>query len=134
MPLAPDREANDTPAYLLGRLWAVLHDLETAATGDSLGVIGYGKWSATIANPIAALTHYGAHAAKWELRLRRKGHVRIADQLAERIAPLIARISTPERPTGSEASSWFILGYWHQRAAHRRDRIHPPEVAEGIDA
>lgn len=121
MPLALDQ---DNPAYLLGRLWQHLHRLETLATGDGLGIIGYRKWAATVANPATVLTHHAAYAPKLEMRLRRDKPTAAA-KLHSDIAALVDRIGQPERAaiTGTEASSWFILGYWHQRNADQRDGL-----------
>lgn len=130
MPLALD---NDNPAYLLGRLWAHLNDLETAALGseDPVGDICAAKWPGTVQSPANAVRHHATYAPAWEKRLRSRRKTRAANQITGQIAELLARIGTPPRLIGAESSSWFTLGYWHQRSASERDRA--PELVESSE-
>lgn len=124
MPLAADREANDNPAYLLGRIWSLLRDMEVATYGEyESNAIWLDKMGNASTNPVIALSIYASHAPSWLRRLhgRDERQAQIADRIDARVATLAARIEPGVRPVGTDASLWFNLGYWHQQAADRRD-------------
>lgn len=112
--MALDTEYDD-PAYLLGRLWATLHELEAHATRERSGVVGYGKWALAIQRPAIARMVVDDFSAKWLTRLNRRGATVIAARIS-RLPGLIERVGDAN-PTGTEASSAFMLGYFHQQAA-----------------
>lgn len=116
---------NREPAYLLGRLFATLDEIQDA-TGESRTLF-YGKFAPAIEDPGITLTAGLPLAKKWLGKLARLNTVRVPrwqaelDELVRLINPPVA--STPESGLArTDHQQWFILGYWHQKSYSRRMR------------
>lgn len=109
--LTAERETNDDPAYLCGRLASVLHDLEYNATGNQTA--WYSLFSQAVANP-AIVLRWADRAPQW---LDRLGFApELAEHYRSEIARLTGRIGQPGSLANADSSSWFTLGYFHQQA------------------
>lgn len=123
---------NKDPAYLSGRAFAVLDDLQRAvyrAAGQQLNTTFAERYMGrAITNPRAVLVNGQRSATAWLRRLR--GPLRRpswATAYANRLADIFAEIDPGLDPIPSSAvleqKALFILGYHQQRAAMRAERI-----------
>lgn len=112
--LAPEREAIDHPAYLCGRLAAVLEELELAATGKRDA--WYTLYPQTIAEGSMALRWADSRSAGWLKLLPAE----LATRTAIEIQRMRDRIGDAGSLPGAENGSWVSLGYFHQQAASDR--------------
>jgi CRISPR-associated protein Csd1 len=124
--LNPD---NHQPAYLAGRIFAVLEDLQRYAAfvrgGEPLNVTFSDRYFArAVTSPAVALVAGRKDARAWLKRLRRDrpGAVsRYEQQLDDLFAQLDDAGGMPHGAILADQAA-FILGYHHQRAASRAER------------
>ena len=135
-PTAVLDEKQDHPAYLYGRLFAVLESLQRRAYGggdDMPNATFFHRYFAgAVANPrIAHLQGVQMYPA-WLKKLENAGksdnnqpeaqtHAEKARRAAyafrKRLHSLHERLDRPAQPlTDTESQSWFVLGYFHQQA------------------
>jgi CRISPR-associated protein Csd1 len=113
--------SNTDPAYLAGRAFAELEQIQYDASGGTLNT-SYGDryFSGAVANPRAALVHGRRDANAWLKKLRRTypgaavNHERRLDELFDLMDPAVG---IPARPTITQQAT-FLLGYHQQRAQH----------------
>lgn len=112
--LNPD---NNHPGYLLGRLHAMLGELEQLVTGIDDPIMGRtGKLMETApTNPAVTLYCWQREGVQW-LRNLSAGNPQTAQDLGARIAEVADRVDLPTSWTVDERSLW-VVGYHHQRAA-----------------
>ena len=112
---------NTDPAYLAGRTFAELEQIQYDSSGGELNT-SYGDryFSGAVTNPRAALVHGRRDANAWLKKLRRarrpaaESHERRLDDLFNLMD---ATDGIPARPTIRQQAT-FLLGYHHQRADH----------------
>ena len=113
---------NRTPAYLCGRLFAVLEQIQRAAipgAGATIVDRFYGTASSAPASVFGTLLR-GSQAHLAKLRKTREGAYHALQQRLEHIAS-----GLPEFPLvlSMKEQALFALGYYHQRAQDRADAI-----------
>ncbi|MEK6443822.1 type I-C CRISPR-associated protein Cas8c/Csd1 [Pseudonocardia sp. T1-2H] len=112
--------SNTTPAYVAGRAFAVLEQIQYDASGQRNATYGDRFFAGAISNPRAALVTGQRDAIAWLRKLRRTkppAAVRHQKALDELFGLLDPTGDVPARTTLHE-QSLFLLGYHHQRA-HR---------------
>ncbi|NMO56065.1 hypothetical protein HH310_33405 [Actinoplanes sp. TBRC 11911] len=128
-------EKEDNPAYLYGRLFAVLESLQLRAFGrdDMPNTSFFHRYFAgAVANPRVALVQglqmYPAWLKKLDAAARPDSKDtavltqaerarRAAARFRARIRELQDRLDRPVQPLAdAESQSWFVLGYFHQQA------------------
>lgn len=123
---------NKDPAYLSGRVFAVLDDLQQAvyrAAGQQLNTTFAERYMGrAITNPRAVLVNGQRSATAWLRRLRGPlGRPSWATAYANRLDEIFAEIDPAVSPIPSSAvleqKALFILGYHQQRAAMRAERV-----------
>ena len=129
-------QANVHPAYLCGRLLAVLDRIQGLAIKNAnAGIIDkfYGSASSAPASVFGTLMH-GAQAHMGKLKRDMPGaHHRLEEQLEEIALPLK---EFPKTLT-LEEQGLFALGFYHQRAADRRmarERAEAKKNETGLEA
>ena len=135
--LNPD---NHQPAYLAGRIFAALEDLQRYAAlvrgGEPLNVTFADRYFArAVTSPAVALVAGRKDARAWLKRLRRDrpGAVsRYEQQLDELFAQLDDAGGVPHGAILADQAA-FILGYHHQRAARRAERAARSTEASDAD-
>jgi CRISPR-associated protein Csd1 len=126
-PLFPEKPmpgldpSNTDPAYLAGRTFAELEQIQYDASGGNLNTSYADRYfSGAVTNPRAALVHGRRDANAWLKKLRRTipgaafSHERRLDDLFNLMD---ATEGIPARPTITQQAR-FLLGYHHQRAQH----------------
>lgn len=125
--------ASTEPAYLCGRLLAVLDAIQAQAINSpNASVIDkyFGAASSAPASVFGTLMH-GAQAHMGKLRRDRPGvHYRLEETLEAIVAPLTA---FPKTLT-LEQQGLFALGFYHQRASDRRSTRERKEARETAKA
>lgn len=123
--LNPD---NHEPAYVYGRIFAVLERIQTYTAwvyGEKINTtFTHRNFDRGLTNPTAALTQGQRLAHAWLKRLSRRkpqGAGFYERQLDELFALLPPTPTAPGRTAPPQRWA-FILGYHHQRAADRADR------------
>ncbi|WBB78156.1 type I-C CRISPR-associated protein Cas8c/Csd1 [Micromonospora sp. WMMD882] len=123
--LNPD---NKDPAYLSGRVFAVLDDLQRTVfhqAGQKLNTTFAERYMGrAITNPRAVLVNGQTNATAWLRRLR--GPLRRptwADAYARRLEDIYGRIESIPNSAILAQKAQFVLGYHQQRAALRAERI-----------
>lgn len=114
--LNPDEKA---PAYLCGRLLAVLDSIQRQALGNPNTTIidrFYGSASATPASVFGTLMR-GAQPHLAKLRKDRRGAYAA---LSERLETISAGLTSFPKTLTLEQQGLFALGFYHQRAEDRR--------------
>ena len=116
---------NNEPAYLLGRLWATLEQLDMEAHGRQ----GDGAYSdiidrhhaTTVVEPTLVIRRIGDYAPQLLKKLRAAGKPKTADRWSATIDDLVSRIGVqpPMNRSGDRTAhqSLFLVGYHHERAA-----------------
>lgn len=127
----PDLDtSNADPAYVAGRIFAVLEQIQDAANPNRQLNTTYGDryFSGAVLNPRAAITSGRRDAKAWLKKLRRDGvaHYRERD-LDELFALIDPHVGLPARASLLQQSN-FILGY-HQQRAHRWAQIRAHRAA-----
>jgi CRISPR-associated protein Csd1 len=129
VPVSLDR-ANMNPAYLLGRLFATLEQIQDVALGDVKAGVRERFYGAASANPrnifpllLRMNTHHLSKAEKGDKR-------RLAGFLANQMSEIISELPCEFPATLVLAEQGkFALGYFHQR--HRpKDKAANPETPE----
>ncbi|GAA4260037.1 type I-C CRISPR-associated protein Cas8c/Csd1 [Dactylosporangium darangshiense] len=134
-PTAVLNEKQDNPAYLYGRLFAVLESLQRSAypKDEQPNTTFFHRYFAgAVANPRVALVQGCQLYPAWIKKLdstastagsdptERQGAEkarRAASRYRARIRELQDRLDTPVAPLAdAQSQSWFILGYFHQQA------------------
>jgi CRISPR-associated protein Csd1 len=134
-PAAVLDEKQDNPAYLYGRLFAVLESLQIRAySRDDLPntTFFHRYFAGAVANPRVALVQGHQLFPAWIKKLdgvarnggddpaslgRAEKAGRAAARFRARIRELQDRLDGPVQPlSDAESQSWFVLGYFHQQA------------------
>jgi CRISPR-associated protein Csd1 len=115
--------ANADPAYLCGRLLAVLDEVQYAALGSVNATIidkYYGAASTAPASVFGTLIHNAQnHLGKlMGIESRRGAYIALDQKLQDILYPLSEFPATLSLP----AQGLFALGFYHQRAESRRER------------
>lgn len=130
-------EQNTAPAYVAGRMFAVLEQIQYDVTGGGLNATyGDRHFAGAISNPRAAIVSGRRDATAWLKKLRRTAakqgaavrHEKELDALFGLIDP---DTQLPARTSLSE-QALFLLGYHHQRA-HRFAQIAAAKAASSGD-
>lgn len=113
--LEPDRP--DSPGYHLGRLMALLEDLQYAALGKVNTTVTdrfYGSLSSTPVMPYRALMNGAqAHLSKLRKDPSKKG---LHGLFERRIAEISLHLKSIPATLDLENQALFSLGYYHQKA------------------
>jgi CRISPR-associated protein Csd1 len=134
-PMPPDLdETNTDPAYVAGRIFATLEQLQYDASEGKLNTT-YGDrfFAGAVLNPRAAIVNGRRDANAWLRKLRRDpkkrgaliNHEKRLNELFHLISPTTG---LPSRTTLRQ-QSMFLLGYHHQRAHHFAS-FHPSSTPE----
>lgn len=112
---------NTDPAYVSGRIFATLEQVQYDASGGKLNTT-YGDryFNGAVANPRSALVQGRKDAKAWLKKLRRdnpRAAVRHEKKLDELFALLDAGPGVPTRTTLRQQAT-FLVGYHHHRAEH----------------
>lgn len=112
---------NRTPAYLCGRLLAVLEDTQRAALGDVNATIVDRYFGTASSAPAAVFGKLlrGAQPHLGKLRRERRGTF---ERLQQRLEQVQEGLLTFPKVLTLQDQGLFALGYYHQRAADRADR------------
>ena len=115
-------ESNRDPAYLCGRLLAVLDDIQRAALGQRNATIIDRFFGSASTAPISVFGRLvrGAQPHLAKLRRDRPGTYAALDT---RMTGIIGDIGTFPRTLTLRQQGLFVLGYYHQRAADTKARI-----------
>ncbi|HEU0089706.1 MAG TPA: type I-C CRISPR-associated protein Cas8c/Csd1 [Pseudonocardiaceae bacterium] len=123
-PMPPDLdETNTDPAYVAGRVFATLEQLQYDASEGKLNTTYSDRFfSGAVLNPQAAIVNGRRDANAWLRKLRRQPKKRGAAihherQLNELFGLINSAVGLPARTTLRQ-QSMFLLGYHHQRAHH----------------
>lgn len=110
-------EGNRHPAYLCGRLLAVLEQVQFLAVSPKATLIDrfYGTASTAPASVFSRLLK-GAQAHLGKLRKEKFGAY---SALQSRLEGVMANLSGFPKVLTLEEQGWFSLGYYHQRAWDR---------------
>ncbi len=110
-------EENLEPAYLCGRLLAVLEQLQFLAVSPKATLIDrfYGTASTAPASVFSRLLK-GAQAHLGKLRKEKPG---AHGTIQERLESIMSNMSAFPKVLTLEQQGWFSLGYYHQRAWDR---------------
>ena len=138
-PAAVLDEKQDNPAYVYGRLFAVLESLQQRVyPGDKLpNATFFDRYFAgAVANPRVALVQGLQLFPAWlkkldnatrepgdgpESRAKAEKDRRAAARFRARVRELQDRLTSPAQPLAdAESQSWFVLGYFHQQAHDSR--------------
>ena len=118
MALDPD---NPSPAYQLGRLFAVLENAYRLANPGSERTLADAHYRMASTQPGAAFPHLLATAQHHLSAIRRAGKGGLAYVIGQDIEGITARLTTFPRALNSAQQGEFALGYYHQRE-HRRTK------------
>ena len=128
-PSTPDSEkpmsgldpASTDPAYVAGRTFAVLEQIQYDASGGALNTTYADRhFVGAVTNPRAALVNGRRDANAWlkKLRRTRRGTATYHEKELDGLFSLLdAGTGLPSRTNLRQQAS-FLLGYHHQRAAH----------------
>jgi len=111
-----------TPAYLCGRLLAVLEDAQQAALGHDVNATIVDRYFGTASSAPAAVFGKllrGAQPHLGKLRRERRGTY---ERLQQRLEQVQEGLITFPKVLTLQEQGLFALGYYHQRAADRADR------------
>jgi len=108
---------NQEPAYLCGRLLAVLEQVQSVAVSPKATLIDrfYGTASTAPASVFSRLLK-GAQAHLGKLRKDKRGAY---DALQTRLEGIMGHLTGFPKVLSLEEQGWFSLGYYHQRAWDR---------------
>ena len=138
-PAAVLDETQDHPAYLYGRIFATLESLQTRAYGQKNlpnATFFHRYFSGAVANPRVAIVQGAQLMPAWLKKLDSAGRetggspdrkaqadkaARAAARYRNAFKELYDRVQTPPTPLNdAESQSWFVMGYFHQRAHDSR--------------
>lgn len=134
LPVSLDTK-NTAPGYLLGRLFAVLENIQRAALGKEINATirdrFYGSASATPASVFPVLVRNAQH----HLSRLRKDKPGFAVNLEKDIADILDLLGTSfPKSLGLEAQGHFTIGYYHQTKARFASKDAPEENEETTDS
>ena len=129
---------NDTPAYLAGRLFFILEDIQKQAIGYNINSsIADRYFSRAAGNPNVVFGELLGKANYHLRKLERKsGNPHFARTEIEAILGLLPQEVISQKDTqggikhGLDEESLFAIGYYHQRAEYRRRRTGNREKTE----
>jgi CRISPR-associated protein Csd1 len=123
-------EDNLNPAYLCGRLLAVLEQVQFLAVSPKATLIDrfYGTASTAPASVFSRLLK-GAQAHLGKLRTEKPGAYAA---LQSRLEAVLGNLSGFPRVLTLEEQGWFSLGYYHQRAWDRSQAKARKEAGEAV--
>ncbi|MBW1991996.1 MAG: type I-C CRISPR-associated protein Cas8c/Csd1, partial [Deltaproteobacteria bacterium] len=123
-------EDNLKEAYLLGRLLAVLEQVQMLAVSPKATLIDrfYGTASTAPASVFSRLLK-GAQAHLGKLRKERPSAYYA---LQERLEDILGKLSDFPKVLSLEDQGWFSLGYYHQRAWDRAQARARKEAGEAV--
>jgi len=118
------------PSYLAGRLFAVLEDVQLSASragGDDAPNVTFTDryFSRAVTSPAVALVAGRKDARAWLKRLRRDqpGWAHRAEEILDELFSQLAAVGGVPHGAVLADQAAFILGYHHQRATTRAERI-----------
>jgi CRISPR-associated protein Csd1 len=127
----PDLDTSiSDPAYVAGRIFAVLEQIQQDANPDQQLNTTYADryFSGAVLNPRAAITSGRRDAKAWLKKLRRQGTAHYRERELDDLFALIdPHVGLPGRATLLQQSQ-FLLGY-HQQRAHRWEQIRSRQAA-----
>lgn len=115
-------EQNSDPAYLCGRLLAVLDSIQRAALGERNATIIDRFFGSASTAPVAVFGRLVKGAQPHLARLRRD-RPGTGFALEARMTEIMSQIDTFPRTLTLREQGMFVLGYYHQRAADTKARI-----------
>ena len=115
-------DQNRNPAYLCGRLLAVLEAVQRAAIPSASTTITDRFFGAASTAPasVFGLLLRGARSHLNQLRVQRRGAFEVLERKLEEIQ---SSLTTFPKTLSLEQQGFFNLGYYHQRAADRAGAI-----------
>jgi CRISPR-associated protein Csd1 len=120
-------ESNTQPAYLCGRLLAVLDAIQRAALGERNATIVDRFFGAASTAPISVFGRL-VRGAQPHLGKLRRDRPNVAFALETRMQNIVSQLGTFPRTLTLRDQGLFVLGYYHQRAADTRARIERAEA------
>ncbi|HEY9471245.1 MAG TPA: type I-C CRISPR-associated protein Cas8c/Csd1 [Propionibacteriaceae bacterium] len=124
---------NNEPAYLAGRIFAVLEDIQLSAAranGDDPPNTTFADkyWGRAATSPAVALLAGSRNARAWLKRMRPKkpAWAEAARQRLEDLSARLAQAGGPPHGSNLAEKSAFVLGYYQQCAELRSARKTPP--------
>jgi CRISPR-associated protein Csd1 len=122
---------NRDPAYLCGRLLAELGEIQRLAIGGKSTIIDryYGTASSAPGTVFGTLLR-GAQAHLAKLRKNRRGAY---EALEKRIEGITAHLPEFPKTLPLKQQALFSLGYYHQRAHDRAERVKHIELQEPLE-
>ncbi|MEW9532876.1 type I-C CRISPR-associated protein Cas8c/Csd1 [Microbispora sp. NPDC049125] len=111
----------DDPAYLCGRMFAVLEDIQRTALDNINTTIGDKFFGAAMGRPLPVLTMLRKNATGHLRRLRGNSKKAAGIALDRRLDEIAQKFTTEIPPTlDLSGQGRFVLGYHQQRAADRQ--------------
>jgi CRISPR-associated protein Csd1 len=130
MALDPD---NPSPAYQLGRLFAVLENVYRLANPGSERTLADAHYRMSSTQPGAAFPHLLATAQHHLSAIRRAGKGGLAYVIGKDIEDITARLTTFPRALNSAQQGEFALGYYHQREHRGKKTADTNTEAQGAE-
>ncbi|MEX0740091.1 MAG: type I-C CRISPR-associated protein Cas8c/Csd1 [Pseudohongiella sp.] len=129
IPVSLDTENSD-PGYLLGRLFASLESIQSAALGRNVNATirdrYFGAASATPAHIFPVLLR----SAQNHMSKVKKNKPGLATNLEKQLDEIVGKLPSQfPKSLGMESQGRFAIGYYHQRAEIFKK--HEPEIMEG---
>ncbi|MFC5288845.1 type I-C CRISPR-associated protein Cas8c/Csd1 [Actinokineospora guangxiensis] len=134
-PLPSLNTTSRDPAYVSGRIFATLENIQITALGRDLNTTYGDRYFASAADhPQMVLINGRKEAKAWLGKLRRNDKtrgaaVKLSDTLDELFDLIEHKPGIPRRTTVSQQGA-FMLGYHHQRASDQRSRAHAQTKAK----
>lgn len=120
---------NKSPAYLCGRLFAVLEDIQRAAipgAGSTITDKYFGTASSAPASVFVNLLRTAQHHLG-KLRKEKEGAFH---GLNKRLEEVLGELTEFPKTLSLEQQGYFSLGYYHQRAHDRAERTSKGKAKE----
>ncbi len=111
--------ATKHPAYICGRVFAVIESAQRAALGDVGSTITDRYFSAASSTPAYVLGKLVSDARKAHFGKLRRQKPAVYYALDQRLTETLQSLSTFPATLTLEEQGRFVLGYYHQRAADR---------------
>lgn len=113
-------DSNEThPAYLCGRVFAVIEAAQRAALGDVGATITDRYFGAASSAPAYVLGKLVSDARKAHFGKLRRQRPAVYHALDQRLTEVIGKLKAFPVTLTLEEQGRFVLGYYHQRAADR---------------
>ncbi|APU14814.1 CRISPR-associated protein Cas8c/Csd1, subtype I-C/DVULG [Actinoalloteichus sp. GBA129-24] len=127
-------EKNQDTAYLFGRIFSVLEQIQYAASEGKLNAtFGDRHLAGAVANPTPAVAAGRKLASAWLAKLRRRPNTRAKAVAFAETLDLIADLADASKPLPTylpaRRQMQFVLGY-HQQRAHDREQARARKAAQ----